>query len=95
MKLQEFWKDSDILVSIVPLAIDACGFAYLNDICLWNITINDKHRSMKDHRIEVKTLRSLIEHARCASNQCDALPTQQARLLKRLEKLADNDIFTF
>ena len=61
MKIHELWKQSNILIAIVPLAIDDYGFIYINDIGVMNITINEKHRSMHQHQITTAQLKEIAE----------------------------------
>lgn len=95
MKLNDVWKRSDVFIATVPLAIDAYGFAYLNDIGVMNITINTKHRSMLNCQIECSKLKQLIVNARNDIKQKDTLASIQNELLKVLEAYSDDITFTF
>ena len=95
MKIHELWKQSNILIAIVPLAIDDYGFIYINDIGVMNITINEKHRSMHQHQITTLQLKQLISNARCDHKQQADIAKFQNQLLKPLEAYNDEFIFHF
>lgn len=95
MKLQDIWNRSDILISIVPLAIDDYGFIYLNDIGIWNVTINEKHRHMHNHQITIQQLQHLVLSSRCDISQQTNFKQAQNQLLKSISSYQDDFILTF
>ena len=95
MTLLEVFNQSNILISIVPLAIDDYGFININDIGVINITINEKHLSMHQHQKTCQQIKQLITNARCDQKQKDALANYQNQLLQCLNQYSDDNIFKF
>lgn len=95
MRLQTIWKDPNVFIATVPLAIDDYGFIYINDIGVINITINIKHRFMLQHQIKYSQLKELVLKARCDIQQKEDLNRIQEQLLNQLNKYPEDTIFTF
>lgn len=96
MKVQELFGDKGYLAAAVPLSITDLGFAYLNDIGLWNITINQKNVDCIDNKITIAQLQDIFEHhCTCYQNQRDVLENERQKMLEKIKMFDTNEIIDF
>lgn len=81
------------MCSSVPLSIVELGFTYLNDIGMWNITINWKHDNCHNKKITVKQLLDLFEnHCSCYVNQKETFLEKQEIMIELVKQQNPNDV---
>lgn len=96
MNIQEIFGDKGYLAAAVPLSITELGFAYLNDIGLWNITINQKNVDCIDNKITIAQLLDIFEHhCTCYQNQCDVLENERQHMLEKIKAFDPEEIIDF
>lgn len=96
MKIEDIFKEKGYLAQAVPLSIPELGFAYLNDIGLWNITINQKNVACIDNKITVGQLKDIFKHhCTCYQNQNDVIESKRNHMLEQLQNFDPNDIIDF
>ena len=96
MKIQEIFGDKGYLAAAVPLSITELGFAYLNDIGLWNITINQKNVECINNKITIAQLQDIFEHhCSCYQNQRDVLEEERQRMLEKIKAFDQKEIIDF
>lgn len=93
MKMQDIFGTTGYLAGAVPLSIQELGFAYLNDIGLWNITINNKNVECIHGTIRVSQLLDIFEHhCSCFHNQNDVLEQEKQKMIEKIKAYDPNEI---
>lgn len=93
MNIEEIFGDIHVMSGAGPLSITNLGFTYLNDIGMWNITVNWKHDTCRDKKITVNQLLDLFEnHCGCYGNQT-ALFEEKRALMINLVKQQEPDVW--
>lgn len=86
MTLKEIFPKA-IIAGADPLSISELGFAYLNDIGVWNININSQNTACKDKTVTVAQLLDIFEHhCTCFRNQQDHFEEERASMIQLLKQ---------
>ena len=96
MRIQEIFGEKGYLAYAVPLSIPELGFAYLNDIGLWNITINQKNVECINNTISIAQLQDIFEHhCFCYQNQNEVLEQEKQKMLDQIKTFEPTDTIDF
>ena len=96
MKIEDIFGSIRVMSGAVPLSITELGFTYLNDIGMWNITVNWKHDNCIDKKITVKQLLELFEsNCSCYWNQEDVFEEKRQQMIELVKQCNLDDWIEF
>ena len=96
MNIKEIFPDRVLIADCVPIGIPDLGFVYMNDIGVWNITINSKSSACNNKTITIAQLLELFQHASSGFAGAQKQFEQELPVLvSEIQKFHEKEIITF